>query len=133
MSSATEIAALMNALSGGIFCDLQTNEQGLQFRIKHPGKAGKRGEGFQFFLCQLVGISKFSLQPFKNADTVLDNHKQIMQLEPRISRAEAAEGNLVKVWCALGKGSPDARLSIKAASLKIWDEAFDEVLLEELA
>jgi hypothetical protein len=133
MSTAQAIAELMNALSGGVFCDLQSTEQGLQFRLKHPGKAARRGEGFQYFLCQLEGLRLFSLQPFKNADTVIDNHKQIMQLELRISRAEAAEGNLVKVWCALGKGSPDARLSIKAEAFKVWDEAFDQVSALDLA
>lgn len=133
MNSAPSIAEMMNALSGGLICDLQRNDQGLQFRVKHPGKAARRGERFEYFLCQLVGLRKFSLQPFRNADTVLDNDKQIMLLEPRISRAEAAEGNLVKVYCALGKGSPDARLGIQAEALKVWDEAFDQVSAADLA
>lgn len=132
MKAITETAALLKALKGGRICDLTKLEDGIQFRIHLPEKADLRVEGSQYFLCKVSQVKQFSLQPFRNATTTIQDLAQIEQLKLTIADAQASEGELLKIWCSMGAGSADARLSIQAENLQIWDEAFDSLAPSDL-
>lgn len=126
MNGIDHFASLFNKLEGGKICDIQKVENAIQFRVHHPEKADLYVEGSSFFLCRLSQVRNFSLQPFRNATTTISDFKQIEQLDLQIAKAESS-GELLKVWCRMGKGAAEARLSIQAADFQVWDEAFDPI------
>lgn len=125
MNSDKHIVDILKGLKGGLICDLTQLEDGIQFRIHLPQKASQRVEGSEHFLAKISHVKKFSLQPFRNASTTIQDLKQIEQLQLQIDNAESTDGALLKIWCRMGEGTADARLSVYAENFQIWDEAFD--------
>ncbi|MEM7040972.1 MAG: hypothetical protein AAF570_28670, partial [Bacteroidota bacterium] len=110
----------------------QREGENLQMRIELPELAKKRNPEFTFFYTALTHCREFSLQPFRNESTVIQDLVQIARLGLTIHSAEAMAGGKVKVFCGHRGADSGARLTIRAAAFAVWDEEFDALSAAEL-
>lgn len=127
-----EIAELFTALRGGEVRDLARTESGLQMKVILPKIAAQRDPAFRFFYCTLIECTTFSLQPFRNASTVIDELATLERLELVLGDAQAVPARKVKVDASHRGANGGARLTVCASAFKVYDEAFDAVSAAEL-
>ncbi|MEM0995796.1 MAG: hypothetical protein AAGN35_01895 [Bacteroidota bacterium] len=131
-TSAEAAAHLFRGLRGGRLRNLTQEADIIRFQVLLPQVASVRNPDFTFFYCTLKGCSRFSLQPFRNTDTRVEELSTIERLDMVIHSAKVSPGPVVSVLCG-HKGVEDgARLTIRSEHVQVWDEAFDPVTAPEL-
>gem|GEM_PF-4465317 len=125
------IAELFTVLRGGIIQELSLEEETLRFKIYHPQLVTVEEGQEAFFYATLQQCTVFSLQPFRNESTVINQLGQIERLRPEIHEAKV-EGVAIKVFCAHQGVSNGARLTLKCERFEVYDQNFDAMSVEEL-
>ena len=125
-------AALFNGLKGGRLRNLIRENDIIRMQVLLPEVASVRNPDHSFFFCTLTGCTRFTLQPFRNTDTRVEELSTIERLDMVIHSATAGPGPAVSVFCG-HKGTEDgARIMIRAEEFQVWDESFDPVSAGEL-
>ena len=127
-----EICRLFNLLRGGKIESANWDETDLRFVLHHPKLADRCMPESSKFFCTLKQCTEIKLQPFRNASTTIDGLDQILQLEIQILGDGKVSGGKVKVDCKHTASDSGGSLIVKADSLFVYDESFDQLTIERL-
>ncbi|HEY8402241.1 MAG TPA: hypothetical protein VIK89_13325 [Cytophagaceae bacterium] len=127
-----KIKLILDVFHEGVIEELHLENKDLNFKIECKYLAEIINENYTWFYGVLKNVRRFCFQPWDDEDNVITNIENIKELKPDILGVDMSEEEFVKIYSNCNSVYGGGNIIIDANDIRVFDEDFREMGMEEL-